>query len=147
MMKIFKPAHGFTLIELLTVISIIGVLTGLLTFSYLGVRQRARDTQRKSDLAQIQSALELYRADNNQYPAALPSCGAPFTGVGGTVYMQKMPCDPQESSLPYFYSNPSSSTYILASCLENGNDKDVVLTPPAGMTACTPEYYFIKSNP
>jgi len=65
---------GFTLIELLIVIVIIGVLATLLMTNFVGVRQRGRDAQRKSDLRQIQAALELYRADVGQYPEALPVC-------------------------------------------------------------------------
>src|SRR5579872_5421721 len=61
---------GFTLIELLIVLAIIGVLTGLLLANFIGVRERARDAQRKSDVKQIQTALELYRQDNGTYPIA-----------------------------------------------------------------------------
>jgi general secretion pathway protein G len=143
-----KSQRGFTLIELLTVIAVIAVLTGILSISYLGVRQRARDAQRKSDLKQIQSALELYRADVDQYPSAglLTTCGVAFAGPSGAVYMQKIPCDPKNTTAPYFY-NPTTTTYTLASCLENGNDKDKVVTAPAGMTVCSPAYYHVVYNP
>ncbi|MBI2195693.1 MAG: type II secretion system protein [Candidatus Levybacteria bacterium] len=69
-----KREKGFTLVELLIVIAIIGVLTTLLMANFIGVRQRARDAQRKSDLRQIQSALELYRSDQGSYPQILPNC-------------------------------------------------------------------------
>lgn len=64
--KFFKTgfSKGFTLIELLVVLVIIASLATLLTANFVGVRQRGRDAQRKSDLRQIQSAFELYRADN-----------------------------------------------------------------------------------
>lgn len=139
-------SEGFTLIELLTVIAVIAVLTGILSVSYAGVRQRARDAQRKSDVKQIQSALELYRADNDMYPPSLTlaTCGGSFVGGGGVVYMQKIPCDPKTASA-YFYSNLTISTYTLASCLENANDKDKTVVDP-GMS-CNPAYYYVVSNP
>jgi general secretion pathway protein G len=56
---------GFTLIELLVVIAIIGMLSALLVPNFMGARERARDAQRKSDLKQIQKALEMYRQDQN----------------------------------------------------------------------------------
>ena len=63
MMKILGLKKGFTLVELLIVVAIIGILSTLLMANFIGVRQRARDAQRKADLRQIQSALELYRSD------------------------------------------------------------------------------------
>ena len=51
---------GFTLIELLVVISIIGLLAGLVISNVAGVRERARDVERKTDLDQIKKALRMY---------------------------------------------------------------------------------------
>lgn len=115
---------GFTLIELLIVIVIIGVLSSFLVTNYVGVRMRARDTQRKSDLRQIQSALEIYRSDVGAYPAALPGCNLPLVS-GGVTYMQKRPCDPNAAPYPaYRYTSAApNSTYTLRACLENGNDQ------------------------
>ena len=66
-----KPCKdGFTLIELLVVISIIGTLSGMVLVAMGGVRAQARDARRVSDITQIRKALELYYADNNQYPSS-----------------------------------------------------------------------------
>lgn len=123
-----RSQRGFTLIELLIVVSIIGILATLLMTNFVGVRQRARDGQRKSDLRQIQSALELYRADLGSYPDSLPSvCDSIFSSDGtptGTIYMQKLPCDPS-TNVVYVYT-PSGgtppATYSITACLENSND-------------------------
>lgn len=113
---------GFTLIELLIVIAIIGIISAFLFVNFVGVRQRGRDSQRKSDLKQIQTALELYRADLKSYPttANFPSCGNALVS-GSSTYMQKVPCDPISGN--YTYSS-DSSTYSVISCLENLNDGD-----------------------
>lgn len=162
-----KNVKGFTLIELLTVISIIAILTGLFTVSYLSVRQRGRDAQRKSDIKQIQSALELYRSDNDAYPDTATIQGQPCnqTFSSGTVtYMKRFPCDPNSTSTApinyYYWKDPNSATsYVIASCLETTSDKDATqgttapswwpssgaAWPPA--TTCSSGYYYLSSNP
>jgi len=117
---------GFTLIELLVVLAIIGILTSFLLANLVGAKARARDGERKSDLRQIQAALELYRADQSAYPPQpLPNCGTPLPAPsGGTVYMQKIPCDPLNTGqYVYTYVQTGGGTgYNLITCLENVND-------------------------
>lgn len=116
-----RKSIGFTLIELLVVISIIGILAGLLMTNFVSFRQRGRDGVRKSDLRQIQSALELYRSDQGSYKPNIMPCGSPLTDPSNTItYMQKIPCDPLNNQ-NYSYSSPGT-TYILVACLENTND-------------------------
>lgn len=139
--------RGFTLIELLVVISIIAILTALLTANFIGARQRGRDGQRKSNLFQIQSALELYRSDNGDYPltASLATCGNSIS-VNGTIYMQKVPCDPSTGN-PYQYTSTDGSTYTIFACLENQEDSEKD-TDPADASACSSPYVPFKlTNP
>jgi general secretion pathway protein G len=144
---------GFTLVELLIVAGIIGILSTLLMSNFIGVRQRARDAQRKSDLKQIQSAIEIYRSDLNSYPSApLPSCGSPLTGGNpANTYMQKIPCDPNGSSYynsgNYYYTS-GTSTYSLGACLENSADPQGTSTPPpGGGSGCSTNWYYVVTNP
>jgi general secretion pathway protein G len=131
-----KQRLGFTLIELLITIAIIGILSSFLLANFVGVRQRARDGVRKSDLRQVQAALELYRSDQGRYPDAisLSNCDVPLRDSSNTVtYMQKIPCDPSSTALvktPYSYSTTAGATYTVTACLENPNDsqKDVADT-------------------
>lgn len=117
--------RGFTLIELLIVIAIVGILMALLTVNFVGVRQRSRDAQRKSDLRQIQSALEIYRADQSGYPSTLASCGSAFSYLGRTTYMEKIPCDPQSGASYTYTYDGVTSTYTISGCLENGSDLQI----------------------
>lgn len=157
-----RSGAGFTLIELLVVIIIIGVLSAILFANFVGVRQRARDAQRKSDLRQIQAALELYKADIGNYPASvadrLPSsAGCPTSGSlesGGVTYMQKIPCNPKSiggtySPLPgdYVYSSTDPKKYNLVICLENKNDmgSDTVPITSTGLCSGAPSRaYYLK---
>jgi type II secretion system protein G len=128
--------RGFTLIELLVVIAIIGILAGMVIVSLGGAREKARDAQRKSDLRQIKTALELYNGDNTSYPihgalTELSTMGADFRPVGGTPYIRTIPVDPKyvaatPAAWPdYGYiSTASGSAYVMWAKLENGADKD-----------------------
>lgn len=129
-LKIQKFGSGFTLIELLVVLSIIAVLAAFIMSNFIGIRQRARDAQRKSDVRQFQAALELYRADVGSYPTAALTCGTVLAS-GGTTYMQKIPCDPLSSSTSYTYAS-GGTTYSIIACLENSNDTQIDKDPITG---------------
>tara|TARA_B100002051_G_C16744745_1_gene646738 strand:- start:6073 stop:6804 length:732 start_codon:yes stop_codon:yes gene_type:complete len=60
---------GFTLAELLVVIAVISILSSFIFVNVSDSRASARDAQRKSDLRELQSAIELYRLDNGTYPS------------------------------------------------------------------------------
>jgi general secretion pathway protein G len=144
---------GFTLIELLVVIAIIGMLSALLVPNFMGARERARDAQRKSDLKQIQKALEMYRQDQNPplYPTAAgnrfgttSTCGSSFNS-GSTIYMNKIPCDPLGPT-PYYYSpNNTNLTFQLCACLENKADSDSSTSCPCG--PCSSGKCYIVTEP
>lgn len=129
MKKIFNFGRGFTLIELIIVVTIIGILSSLLLSNLVGIRGRVRDGQRKSDLAQIKQALEIYRSDNGTYPDSsgalnLSRCGEKFESPTN-VYMQKIPCDPLNTPPYYMYRYATVDdgvTYTLSACLENITD-------------------------
>ncbi|MNQ41766.1 Fimbrial protein precursor [compost metagenome] len=75
-----KPTKsGFTIVELLIVIVIIGILAAISITAYNGIQQRARDTQRKQDLADTAKALHLYYVDNGNW---VTSSGGAGNGQG-----------------------------------------------------------------
>lgn len=63
-----KFTAGFTLIELMVVVGIISLLSGIVIASLDVARSKARDGVRYSDIKQIKNAIELYYANNGQYP-------------------------------------------------------------------------------
>ena len=144
-----SPTKGFTLIELLVVISVIAVLTTLLMANFVGIRQRGRDGQRKSNLYSVQTSLELYRADNGIYPDtdAFPACGSALTGDNGaTVYMQTVPCDPLDDA-DYAYTSLDGTTYTLVACIENENDSAADDDITYGASGCATPASFTLRNP
>ncbi|OGG11485.1 hypothetical protein A2Z00_03500 [Candidatus Gottesmanbacteria bacterium RBG_13_45_10] len=100
---------GFTLLELLVSATIIVVLTVIGMVSYSSVNKRSRDVKRKSDLEQIRSALEMYRADNGYYPAPPESTGgfgsvSALSSILVSTYMPAVPTDPTYPKLDYWYT-------------------------------------------
>lgn len=72
-----KVKRGFTLIEMLVVISLIGILAALALVSFGASQKQARDTTRKSDLRQYQTALEMYgNLTNGLFPSRTSAVSA-----------------------------------------------------------------------
>jgi general secretion pathway protein G len=120
--------RGFTLIELIVSIAILAVLS---TFLLAAVNpfeqfQKAQDTRRKSDLSQMQKALESYYQDKGRYPA---TSGAPNYyfqtsdvidpvkewGTSWAPYMTIIPIDNGGRKYIYNASADGQSYWIYAS--------------------------------
>jgi prepilin-type N-terminal cleavage/methylation domain-containing protein len=71
-----KSRSGFTIVELLVVIVVIAILAAVSLVAYNGVQQRARDTQRMSDIDNINDAIQIYTADKGHAPDFGGSCSA-----------------------------------------------------------------------
>lgn len=127
--KTWQSNRGFTLIELLVVISIIGILSTLAVVSLNDARGKARDAKRISDVKQVQTALELFLADRNGYPAGdnlvlgagngatLSQTGGFAAAVSGNTYMGRVPANPAPNGVDYKYTSytTSAKTSVCAS--------------------------------
>lgn len=119
-----KQTRGFTLIELLVVIAIIGILSSVVLASLNTARTKARDTVRKSDLKQLQTALALYYTDNGSYPSGgwrgAVSYGGYGTGASGYIpglvptYISVLPLDPKGSLDGYLYLSDGINYKLLS---------------------------------
>lgn len=143
----FSFQKGFTLIELLIVLAIVGTLTSVVMVNILGVRERGRDAERKTELKQLQTAFEWYRADNGTYPPApLPACDTPLAS-GSTTYIQKVPCDPTSSGQQVYTYTTTGTTYILYACLENEKDQQRDKVNNAIYCTGTTNWSYTVTNP
>lgn len=96
---------GFTLIELLVVISIIGLLVGVSLFALTNSFQASRDSTRKSDLKQYQTALENYANKNNSlYFSVAGNYDPSGNSTLCTAFSQTAcPDDPIAATRAYYY--------------------------------------------
>lgn len=143
--------RGFTIVELLIVIVVIAILAAITVVAYNGIQQSARDSNRKSDVQLIVKALELYYAENNNYPpgsgsttinnswstTADASWGNLVTAL--QPYVSKLPRDPISTpntnvhggngyNYAYFAGGycgvPARQVFILVYRLESGAQQD-----------------------
>lgn len=126
---------GFTLIELLVVIAIIGILSAVGLIALNGAREKARDSQRKSDLGQIRTGLALYYDTHNNYPGTANTWysfngtsaagnmlyDALISTVGGGAYISRLPSTPNQGKAGsewYSYCTLNASNFGLYATLE-----------------------------
>lgn len=111
-----KVNKGFTLIEMLVVISLIGILAALAMVSFSSVQKQARDTTRKSDLKQYQTATESYASKNNgNYPVANPAQVASSGSYCTALNIGNCPADPKSPTTDYRYVSDGVNYVIWAS--------------------------------
>ena len=140
-----RRVSGFTLIELIIVMAVIGGMGTIFLTTFPASQQRARDTNRKSDLKQFQVALEIFANKNTgNYPIVgaitrpMLLCGAgnPLSSA------DRCPDDPRYGTnncnsgacLYNYESNASGATqYALWARLERPQDS-------------TKEFFVICSN-
>ncbi|MCL4338153.1 type II secretion system GspH family protein [Patescibacteria group bacterium] len=126
--SIHNDNYGFTLLELLVVISIITVLIAMGLTSFSSAQKKGRDAKRKSDIKEVQSALEQYYSVCG-YAYITPAGGGNsfFTAINCPTppisIMPAVPVDPQGT--PYYCgptpgaSNCTTSSYTVCTGLES----------------------------
>ncbi len=67
-MTLKRKEQGFTIVELLIVIVVIGILAALVITTFTGIQQKARNTERQTDVKALHGQIEAYYAQNGKYP-------------------------------------------------------------------------------
>jgi len=133
-----KIKNGFTFIELIIVISIIAILTSIWFYSYIWYLSESRDSQRKSDLSQVTSALKIYKQKRWYY--ALPGDNFNIVYSWTTVAYQwklnknvhlntleNLPTDPK-IKIYYTYSvTTNKQEFELGATLENDDINQAII--------------------
>lgn len=116
----YNQQRGFTIVELLIVIVVISILAAITVVAYTGVQERSRDSNRKTDLAQIATALRLYHIDNGPMSTG-SGCGYAGNGAG------------------WYHSDYDGAGPLLSisQCLINSGHLTKSITDPQAQKGCT----------
>ena len=129
--------RGMTLIEILVVLTLIGIVMGIVGGNYLGQGEKAKQKAAKIEIEQIGQTLDLFRLEVGRYPTTQEGLQALISAPAGVPnwngpYWKKgtLPKDPWTHE--YKYASPGQhGAYDLYSLGADGkeggegNDKDV----------------------
>ncbi|MCW8826802.1 MAG: type II secretion system major pseudopilin GspG [Gammaproteobacteria bacterium] len=110
-----KRESGFTLIEVMVVVVILGILAAVVVPRIMDNPDKARVIKGKQDIRAIESALNLYKLDNFNYPSTDQGLEALINQPSGEPkannwkqggYLGKLPKDPWGSD--YLYLSPGA---------------------------------------
>ncbi|MGJ5135620.1 MULTISPECIES: type II secretion system major pseudopilin GspG [unclassified Bradyrhizobium] len=133
---------GFTLVEMLVVITIIGLIMGLVGPRVLSYLSDSKLKTARIQIRSLSSALDLYHLDNGRYPTASEGLGAlvqkPATATswnGPYLSGTLVPNDPW--GRPYVYRFPGQhGTYDIVSLGPEGREDETSAT--ANVTSWQP---------
>lgn len=109
-MKHANGQRGFTLIEIMVVMVILGLLVAIVAPNIMGRSDEAKVTIARTQLKNVQSALDLYRLDNSQYPSTQQGLEALVSKPSGSPepknwnpdgYLKSVPEDPWGNAFQY----------------------------------------------
>lgn len=150
---------GFTLIELLVVLAILGLLAALMLANLNGIRERARDSRRKTDMVSVKTALYMYKNDYNLFPESdtsfqikgcSPIASFPWNTTfkcGQMAYAKLLPQDPSGGLATYKYLQvDSGEDFCLVASLENKSDGDISHSQQLCSGTCPAGFYTIATD-
>lgn len=150
MRKTLKQAlcdqRGMTLIEIMVVVTILGLIATIVTVNVLGRLDEAKVSAAKTQMKNLETALDEFRRDNGYYPDPEQGLKAlvekPTSGrvpnrypKGGYLKGGVVPKDPWDCDFVYTKPGPGDEPYEIrslgADCQEGGEDTDADISSSA----------------
>ena len=107
-----KTSDAFTLIEIMVVVVILGILAATIIPQFIGTTQDAKVSAAKSQIAELESALERFYVHMDRYPTAEEGLAVLVTAPADAEskwrgpYIKQLRNDPWGN--PYQYSFPGT---------------------------------------
>lgn len=104
-------ARAFTLVELLLVLVILAVLAMVVVPKFTGRSEQARETAAKTDITNLETALDTFEVDCGRFPSSEEGLGVLLQAPAGVQnwrgpYIKRPPIDPWGNA--YIYRYPGS---------------------------------------
>ncbi len=118
---------AFTFVELIVATTIIIILAWIWFYSYSWLLWDSRDSQRKSDLSQVSSALKVYKQKRWYYAIPWNAYNLTFSGIS-IVYQWFLNKNVHLNSLEKLPKDPKTKTYYVYSITQNQQEFELFLT-------------------
>ncbi|GLS83471.1 type II secretion system major pseudopilin GspG [Paraferrimonas haliotis] len=131
-----KRQTGFTLLEVMVVIVILGILASLVVPNLMGNKEQADRQKAVSDIVALESALDMYRLNNNRYPTTeqgldalvnRPTISPEPRNYPDGGFIKRLPTDPWGNE--YLLVSPGEfgrvDVFSMGPDMEPGTDDDI----------------------
>ena len=128
-----KTQKGFTLIEIMVVLAILAGLVAMVAPNIIGEAGAARVKTAKAEMANISSALSMYKLNNFTYPSTSQGLEALVSKPSGSPepknykdggYMPKLPVDPWGNEYLYISKQGKFEIISFGADGEEGGEGD-----------------------
>lgn len=128
-----KTQKGFTLIEIMVVLAILAGLVAMVAPNIIGEAGAARVKTAKAEMANISSALSMYKLNNFTYPSTSQGLEALVSKPSGSPepknykdggYMPKLPIDPWGNEYLYISKQGKFEIISFGADGEEGGEGD-----------------------
>lgn len=127
MVSLKNKNKGFTIVELLIVIVVIGILATLVIVTFTGIQQKARNSQRQTDINALDSHIEAYYAQTGNYPTYAQLTSSTWRSANMKGLDPEALVDPKGNSIDDAQADSGTYTYSYVATEGSGT----------GATACT----------
>lgn len=127
--KLQTRQAGFSLIEVMVVLLIIGIMASMVAPQILGQQESAQLKKAAVDIQQLESSLEMYKLQNNQFPTTeqgleslvtAPTIDPIPRNYPENGFIKRLPDDPWDN--PYQLISPGEMGVI--DIFSNGPDRE-----------------------